>query len=80
MVQWIRRTIAVGLALTLMGTMTSCSGEAADALAENQARAPASSHDLEGEDYQDVVDKLHDVGFTKIETKSGRRSHHRLGE
>lgn len=64
----VKRIVAIGLALALIASVAACSSK--EPLADDQANMPASSKDLEGEQYQDVVDVLHDAGFTNVETKA----------
>jgi hypothetical protein len=66
----VRRAIAVGFVLAMMLSVTACSGTETAHLQANQVRMPASSGDLEGEMYTDVVSTLKTAGFTNIETNA----------
>lgn len=66
----LRRAMAVGFVLAMMLSVTACSDAKPEELQADQGRMPASSDDLEGELYTDVVDTLEAAGFTNIETNA----------
>lgn len=63
----VKGVVSLVLAMVLLTSVAACSR--GEKLAADQANMPASSKDFEGEQYQDVVDVLHDAGFTNVETK-----------
>jgi hypothetical protein len=61
----VKYLVALALAVMLMVTLTACGGAAKPG---DTAAMPASSSDLKGEDYQDVVARLQSAGFTSVTT------------
>lgn len=64
----LRRATTLSLMFVTMVLATACGSVAAEELTADQAQMPASSDDLEGEAYPDVVEMLQDAGFSNIET------------
>ncbi len=69
-IEMLRRVMTVGFVLAMVLSVTSCSGAKPEEIQAGQGRMPASSDDLEGELYTDVVDTLEAAGFTNIETNA----------
>lgn len=65
-----RRATAVVVLAAMTLTIAACSGAEPDMLAAGQVRMPASSNDLEGESYTDVIDTLEAAGFTNVGTNA----------
>lgn len=65
-----RRALVVGFVLAMVLSVTACSGAEPEEPQAGQARMPASSDDLEGELYTDVVETLEAAGYTNIETNA----------
>ncbi|WP_248243420.1 hypothetical protein [Microbacterium kunmingense] len=64
------RALAASLLIAMTLSLAACSGSESEALPSDEARMPASSADLEGELYTDVVETLEAAGFTSIETNA----------
>lgn len=63
-----KRMVAVAVAAVMVVLLAACGASEPEAIGDAHARMPASSRDLEGENYGDVVAVLEKAGFTAVET------------